>query len=166
MIDRAEMSLDNSVLYYGGAVSIGTGWVDNLYNYNSNEIGWDAQVWWGNSPATSPEGFREGEVATLNITDSIVRNIGGGNGNDSAHFQVGGTVYGSGPLVGKDFAGVLNLTNSELYTTMYNSNGEVMEREGDLLVVKSNGTVNMKDSKLVTSEVTNEGVFTVSGEAP
>jgi len=159
LIDRAEMSLDNSVLYYGGAVSIGTGWVDDLYKYNSNEIGWDAQVWWGNYPATSPEGFREGEVATLNITDSIVRNIGGGNGNDNAHFQVGGTVYGGGPLVGKDFAGVLNLTNSELYTTMYNSNGEVMEREGDLLVVKSNGTVNMKDSKLVTSKVINNGVF-------
>ena len=58
LIDRAEMNLNNSVLYYGAAISIGAGQVDSsLGQYDSNEIGWDAQIWWGNSPATSPEGF-------------------------------------------------------------------------------------------------------------
>ena len=166
LIDRAEMVLDNSVLYYGAAISIGAGQVDNSYgSYNSNEIGWDAQIWW-NPVLSSAAGYREGEVATLTVQNSIVRNIGGGNGNDGAHVQVGGSyVNGIDKSVTGECAGVLNLINSEFYTTPYDVNGNAIAKDYDMIVVKSNGTVNVTNSKLVSAKVINEGTFTVSGES-
>ncbi|MBO5791257.1 MAG: hypothetical protein J6S54_02150, partial [Lentisphaeria bacterium] len=166
LIDRAEMVLDNSVLYYGAAISIGAGQVDNSYGpYNSNEIGWDAQIWW-NPVLSSAAGYREGEVATLTVKDSIVRNIGNGNGNSGAHIQVGGSfVNGIDKTVTGECAGVLNIINSEFYTTPFDADGNAIERKYDLLVVKSNGTVNVEDSTVVTAKLVNDGAFNVTGKS-
>ncbi|MBR2509747.1 MAG: hypothetical protein IKB71_08375, partial [Lentisphaeria bacterium] len=166
LIDRAEMNLDNSVLYYGGGVSIGAGQIDSsLGQYNSNEIGWDAQIWW-NPPLSSAEGFREGEVATMNVVDSIVRNIGGGNGTEGGHFQVGGSfTNGFDESITGECAGVLNIINSDFSTSVYGNDGNVIAKDYDMLVVKSNGVVNVTDSKLTTSKLINDGVFNVNGES-
>ena len=165
IVDRGLVSLDNSVMYYGAAISIGAGQVDSsLGNYDSNEIGWDSQIWW-NPVLSSNDGFREGKVATLDIKNSIVKNIGAGNGNAGAHIQVGGSYKNGITQATGECSGELNLTNSELHTSVYDSNGNVIAKEYDMLVIKSNGTVNMSNSKLVSAKVINEGAFNVTGES-
>ncbi|MBO5681704.1 MAG: hypothetical protein J6T08_08335, partial [Lentisphaeria bacterium] len=165
VIDRALMNLDNSVLYYGGAISIGAARVDEtLGSYDTNESGWDVLNWWSASEG-SAAGFREGEVATLNITDSIVRNVGGGNGDAGAHVQVGGVVA-YGKMAGNEYEGVLNITNSDFSTSYYDAEGNVVAKSYDMLVVTDLGSVNVTDSTFTSGKVINNGgLFNVNGEA-
>ena len=146
--DRAEMSLKNSVLYYGGTITVGKAMNDNWSWSETDTTGWDAQVGgWG----ASAEDFRVGQAATMNIEDSIVRNIGWGNGNaNNCYVQVGG-YYNE-----KSYAGVLNITRSDFSTDATNANN-------DKVVVKDNGVINITDSKFDTAELVNGGTVKVFG---
>ena len=163
VVDRALMELDNSVLYYGGTISIGAGEVDAQYkNGDSGSRGWDVQhedLTWVQPPHTSADGYREGEAATMDITDSIVRNIGDGNGS----FWDGGTVVQVGGTYNdKAYDGVLNITRSDVKLTGEGANPDIESHSW--LVVNSNGTVNMTDSTFEAAKTTVEegGTFTVS----
>ncbi|MBE6392231.1 MAG: hypothetical protein E7042_08580 [Lentisphaerae bacterium] len=178
VIDRAIVELDNSVLYYGASISIGAARVDGISDVNLN--GWDAQTskWFSSTPLASADGFREGEIATMNVTDSIVRNVLWGNGNAGGGIiQVGGSYVHDNGYAG-ECAGVLNITRSDFSTTPVNDKGEVVETSNsDIVVVKHNGTVNVIDSKFTSGKVEIEtvaatetepakaGSFNVSGES-
>ena len=158
VVDRALMTVDNSVLYYGGTLTVGTGYVAEEHRGNSN-YGWDVQdpaATWVESPRESAEGYREGQAAQLDITDSILYNVGhgtGGMGDGGSVVQVGGEANG------KEYAGILNITRSEVDLTGNNNT----EKMYSILDVRNSGTVNMIDSTLVAEKVINDGAFTVSG---
>lgn len=110
--DRGYADIDNSVIYVCGGMGVGDGRIKN--GDDSNENGWSS---------TSAEDYRNDEVATIDITNSIVRNISL-NGN------------GGGLQVGSDSkAGVLNITDSEVD---FSINAEDCNK----VVVYANGTIN------------------------
>ena len=133
--DRGYADIDNSVIYVCGSLGVGDGTIAKAND--SNNSGW---------ASTSAEGFRTGEVATMDITDSIVRNI-------TLNGEGGGLQVGSNSK-----AGVLNITNSEFDFT---AKGET----SDYAAVYANGTVNVTDSVFKVGTLNNAGTVTIANSA-
>ena len=134
--DRGYADIDNSVVYVCGSLGIGDGKIANGGN-DSNNNGWTA---------SSASDYRTGELATMDVTDSIVRNItlnGEGGG-----LQVGSASKG----------GVLNITRSEFDFTR---TGESSEK----VAVYANGTINIVDSTFSAGSITNNGTINISGNS-
>ena len=127
--DRGLTNIDNSMIYIGMGLHVG---------WNS----WNGNTGWGSSSA---EDHRVGEAATVNITDSIVKNIYWGDGGSDNGVHVGGTT-----------AGVLNITNSEF---------DMLNDRNTSVTIEADGTINMTDSVFKAGSVTNKGTFTVGGES-
>ena len=135
--DRGEVSIDNSVLYVGGGLQLG------YHNNNGNES------WSGDR--TSPENFRVGKAATMNITGSIIRYTGHGDGNADTGLMVGG----------KDAnGGVLNITNSDFSMVAVGYTGA-----GDDATVAADSSINITNSEFTVDTLTNKGTVTVKGNS-
>ena len=152
--DRGYMDLDNSVLYYAGTMVIGP---SSNHKPDSNVSGWG-----GNR--TSAEGYRVGEVATMDITDSIVRNVGWGvSGSSSAG---NGSNGGFSVQVGGEKGGMLKVTNSDVNLGPIDADGNEISTEYDLLDVKSNGIVDISYNSIFnTAKITNAGEVSVAGSS-
>ena len=133
--DRGYADIDNSVIYVCGSLGIGDGKIAKGNDSNNN--GWST---------TSATDYRTNELATMDVTDSIVRNItlnGEGGG-----LQVGSASKG----------GILNITRSEFDFT---AKGET----SDTAVVYANGVINIADSSFKAGTLSNAGTINVSGNS-
>ena len=133
--DRGYADIDNSVVYVCGSLGIGDGTIKR--GNDSNNCGWTS---------TSATDYRVGEVATMDINNSIVRNI-------TLNGEGGGLQVGSDSK-----AGILNITNSEFDFT---AKGET----SDYAEIYANGTVNVVDSVFKVGTLNNKGTFTVAGNS-